>query len=121
MDKANITLHDFLVKYSGMPSNKIARFKDYYSCTLKEFVGKSLSNKVYRVLQEQCVDFVERGRMNDDTLSKLSDAFKGNPIFEVPFIPELLDLILPSDVVNKLNWNWHRDMNFNLLGNRRVK
>ena len=103
MDKANITLHDFLVKYSGMPSNKIARFKDYYSCTLKEFVGKSLSNKVYRVLQEQCVDFVERGRMNDDTLSKPSDAFKGNPIFEVPFIPELLDLILPSDVANKLN------------------
>ena len=64
MDKANITLHDFLVKYSGMPSNKIAQregkvkeelhFSYKYRCDFCIFSSKSLTESKSKTSCKLC-------------------------------------------------------------------
>lgn len=106
MEKSNVLLKDFIENKLAMSTFERNKFSAFYLFTLEEYINKSLSSKMHKKLQEECVKFIE-GRTTPNNVSDKSQIVACNEnnnitIFDVPFIPELLDILFPS-IANKLN------------------
>lgn len=118
MEMSNITLYTYLKDYSDMPDRKMAKFCDYYSYTLQEFIKLPLGNRPCKKLQEECVRFL--AQRTADTGNDSSAVLSTDPVQEpveewtfvdgcvermedVPFSAQLFDLVFPYEITGKLN------------------